>query len=200
MFHCLSKPWNKPSSALSTMKLEQPLRRRCSERHLRKNTEFCAYNYLNFWYFFQYLSLFNLLIKLFVCSNWEMYLSEWFLMWISWLKVCVLHKTFNLNINSTLFCIKQTKKYTIKIKAHVDMKPFGCAVNAFVTIVVVWAPSIEKRPKMNFKPKTSSESSLFLIHKPNKIHVHKKNLLCSKRCKTCLVFFAVILWCHDLTW
>ena len=117
MFHCLSKPWNKPSSALSTLKLEQPLRRRYSERHLRKNTEFCAYNYLNFWYFFQCLSLFNLPIKLFVCSNQEMCLNEWFLMWISCgLKVCVLHKTFSLNFNSTLFGIKQTKKYTIKLK------------------------------------------------------------------------------------
>lgn len=54
------------------------------------------------------------------------------------------------------------------------MKPFGCAINASVTIVVVWAPSIEKRPKMNFKVKTSSVSGLFLIHKPHKIHVHKK--------------------------
>ena len=24
------------------------------------------------------------------------------------------------------------------------MKPFGCAINASVTIMVVWAPSIEK--------------------------------------------------------
>ena len=166
-----------------------------------KNTEFCAYNYLNFWYFFQYVSLFNLPIKLFVCSNQEICLNGWFLMWISCgLKVCVLHKTFNLNFNSTLFCIQQTKKYTINIKAHVHMKPFGCANNASATIVVVCAPSIEKWPKMNFKLKTSSVSGLFLIHKPHKIHVHKKILLCSKRCKTCLVFFAVILWCHDLTW
>ena len=29
------------------------------------------------------------------------------------------------------------------------MKPFGCAIIASVTIVVVWAPGIEKRPKMN---------------------------------------------------
>ena len=73
-----------------------------------------------------------------------MYLSEWFLMWISWLKVCVLHKTFNLNIKSRCFAYNNEKVYN-KIKAHVHMKPFGCAINASVTIMVVWAPSIEKR-------------------------------------------------------
>ena len=54
------------------------------------------------------------------------------------------------------------------------MKPFGCAINASVTIMVAWAPSIEKRTKRKFKSKTSSVSGLFLIQKPHKIHVHIK--------------------------
>ena len=64
------------------------------------------------------------------------------------------------------------------------MKPFGCAINASVTIVVVWAPSIEKRPtEMNFKPKTSSLSGLFLIHNPTKYMYIKKSYCVLKDAK-----------------
>ena len=52
------------------------------------------------------------------------------------------------------------------------MKPFGCAINASVTIMVVWAPSIEKR----LHAKNASERFFFSFINPTK-YMYIKNLL-----------------------